>query len=144
MQFDYQIESDDEFDFSGEDNWNFVAVVSMPLFTSGSNFSKVKQAKYDLMKTKKQTEYAHDNYLIAAENVFNKMITNTRIVQDNKLALEFAKENHKIINQLFEQGMVTNSELLDAETMLFGSEMNLILAYFDFVLSKFEMKKYTQ
>ncbi|MBT4333233.1 MAG: TolC family protein [Candidatus Cloacimonetes bacterium] len=142
MQFDYQIESDDEFDLSGEDNWNLVAAVSVPLFTSGSNFSKVKQAKYELLKTKKQTEYVRDNYLIAAENVYNKLITNARIVQDNKIALEFAKENHKLINQLFEQGMITNSELLDAEIMLFGSEMNLISSYYDYVLTKFETKKY--
>lgn len=142
LQFDYQIESDDEFDFSGDDNWNLVAAVSVPLFTGGSNFSKVKQAKYDLLKTKMQTEYAKDNYLISAENVFNRLITNARIVQDNKLSLEFAKENHKIINQLFEQGMVTNSELLDAETMLFSSEMNLISSYYDYLLTKFEMKKY--
>ena len=94
------------------------------------------------IKTKKQTEYARDNYLIAAENVFNRLITNARIIQDNKIALEFAKENHKIINQLYEQGMVTNSELLDAEIMLFSSEMNLISSYYDYVLTKFEMKKY--
>ena len=72
------------------------------------------------------------------------MITNAKIINDNEIALELSKENHKIINQLYEQGMVTNSELLDAETMLFSSEMNLISAYYDFVLSKFEMKKYTQ
>ncbi|MEA2096198.1 MAG: TolC family protein [Candidatus Cloacimonadota bacterium] len=142
LQFDYQIESDDEFDFSGDDNWTLVAAVSVPLFTSGSNFSKVKQAKYELLKTQKQTEYAKDNYLISAENVFNRLITNARIVQDNKLSLEFAKENHKIINQLFEQGMVTNSELLDAETMLFSSEMNLISSYYNYLLTKFEIKKY--
>ncbi len=142
LQFDYQIESDDEFDFSGDDNWNLVAAISVPLFTSGSNFSKVKQAKYELLKTNKQTEYARDNYMIAAENVFNKLITNARIIQDNKVALEFAKENHKLINKLFEQGMITNSELLDAEIMLFGSEMNLISSYYDYVLTKFEMKKY--
>jgi len=142
LQFDYQIESDDEFDFSGDDNWNLVAAISVPLFTSGSNFSKVKQAKYELLKTNKQTEYARDNYMIAAENVFNKLITSARIINDNQVALEFAKENHKLINKLFEQGMVANSELLDAEIMLFGSEMNLISSYYDYVLTKYEMKKY--
>ena len=142
LQFDYQIESDDEFDFSGDDNWNLVAAISVPLFTGGSNFSKVKQAKYELLKTKKQTENARDNYLVAAENVFNRLITNARIVNDNKIALDFAAENHKIINQIFEQGMVTNSELLDAEIMLFGSEINLISSYYDYLLTKFEMKKY--
>lgn len=142
LQFDYQIESDDEFDLSGDDNWNLVAALSVPLFTSGSNFSKLKQAKYDLLKTQKQTEYARDNYLVAAENVFNKLLTSAVVVNDKRIAFELAQENHKIINELFEQGMVTNSELLDAETMLFGSEMELINAYYDYVLNKFEIKKY--
>ncbi|MDP8204982.1 MAG: TolC family protein [Candidatus Tenebribacter mawsonii] len=143
LQFDYQIESDDEFDFSGDDNWSLAAAISVPIFTSGSNFFKMKQAKYDLLKVEKQTEYAGENYLVAAENIFARLITNARIVKDNQLAVELAKENHKIINELYEQGMVTNSELLDAETMMFGSEMNLIASYYDFILTKFEMKKYT-
>jgi outer membrane protein TolC len=65
-------------------------------------------------------------------------------VEDNKTALEFAQENHKIINELYEQGMVTNSELLDAEAMLFGSEMNLVASYYDYILLKYEIKKYME
>jgi len=143
LQFDYQIESDDDFDLSGDDNWNLVAAASVPLFTSGSNFSKVRQAKYELLKTNKQTEYNRDNYLIAAENAFNKLITNAIVVDDKRIAFDLAKENHQIINELFQQGMVTNSELLDAETMLFGSEMDMISAYYDYIITKFEIKKYT-
>jgi len=47
-----------------------------------------------------------------------------------------------IINDLFKQGLVTNTELLDAEAMLFGSEMQLVASYYDFILFKYEMKKY--
>ncbi|MBL7149547.1 MAG: TolC family protein [Candidatus Cloacimonetes bacterium] len=144
LQFSYQFESDDKFDFDGEDNWNLVAALSVPIFTSGTNYSNLKKARYDLKKTQYETESARENYLVAAKNVFHKLITKARTVEDNKIALEFARENHKIINELYTQEMVTNSELLDAEAMLFGSEMNLVASYYDYILLKYEIKKYTE
>jgi len=142
LQFSYQLESDDEFDFDGEDNWNLVAALSVPI--SGTNYSNLKKAKYDLKKTQYETESAQENYMVAAKNIFYKLITKVRTVEDNKTALEFARENHKIINELYTQGMVTNSELMDAEAMLFGSEMNLVASYYDYILLKYEIKKYTE
>jgi len=142
LQFSYQLESDDEFDFDGEDNWNLVAALSVPI--SGTNYSNLKKAKYDLKKTQYETESAQENYMVAAKNIFYKLITKARTVEDNKTALEFARENHKIINELYTQGMVTNSELMDAEAMLFGSEMNLVASYYDYILLKYEIKKYTE
>ena len=144
LQFSYQFESDDEFDFDGEDNWNLVAALSVPISMSGTNYSNLKKAKYDLKKTQYETESALENYMVAAKNVFHKLITKARTVEDNKTALEYARENHKIINELYEQGMVTNSELLDAEVMLFESEMNLVASLYDYILLKYEIKKYTE
>ena len=143
LQFSYQFESDDELDFDGEDNWNLVAALSVPIFTSGTNYSNLKKSKYDLKKTKYETEFAQENYMVTAKNVFYKLITKARTVEDNKTALEFAQENHKIVNELYTQGMVTNTELMDAEAMLFGSEMNLVASYYDYILLKYEIKKYT-
>ena len=144
LQFSYQFESDDEFDFDGEDNWNLVAALSVPIFTSGTNYSNLKKAKFDLKKTQFETESARENYLVAAKNVFHKLVTKAKTVEDNKTALEFARENHKIINELFTQGMVTNSELLDADAILFGSQMNLVASCYDYILLKYEIKKYTE
>lgn len=143
LQFSYQFESDDEFDFDGEDNWNLVAALSLPIM-NGTNYSNLKKAKYDLKRTQYETESALENYMVAAKNVFHKLITKARTVEDNKTALEFARENHKIINELYTQGMVTNSELLDAEVMLFGSEMNMVASYYDYILLKYEIKKYRE
>ncbi|MDO9578007.1 MAG: TolC family protein [Candidatus Cloacimonadales bacterium] len=144
LQYSYQIESDDKWNFDGEDNWNLAAVFSWPIFSSGTNYTNLKKARFDLKKTEYETQWAEENYLVAAENALQKLITKARIVEDNKTALEYARENHNIINNLFTQGLVTNTELLDAETMLFGSEMNLVSAYYDYILVKYEMQKYTK
>jgi len=142
LQFSYQIENDDRFNFDGEDNWNLAAVISWPFFTSGKNYTNMMKTNYDVKKAKYETDAMQENYLVAARNVFNRLATKARVVEDNKTALEFARENHTIINDLFTQGLVTNTELLDAEAMLFGSEMQLVASYYDFILLKYEIKKY--
>ena len=142
LQFSYEIEKDDKLDFSGEENWNLAAIVSVPLFTSFANFTNLKEAKYDLKKNKFLLEDTAEKILIAAENSFYKLTNAAESVENNKIALEFAKENHKIINELYKQKMITNTELLDAEVMLFASEMNLISSYYDFIIQKYETEKF--
>ena len=80
---------------------------------------------------------------MAAENSVYNLITKAKRVISGKLAYENAKENYSIVNNLFDQGMVTNTELMDAEIMLFGSELNLQTSYYDFVLAKYTLEKYT-
>ena len=143
LQFTYEIENDDKFDLSGEENWNLAAVLSMPLFSSGANYTNLKKTKYEMLQTDLITASAKENLLSGAEATFYNLITKAQSCENNKSALELAQENHKIINELFEQGMVTNTELIDAEILLFSSEMNLISSIYDFILNKFEMKKWT-
>jgi len=142
LQFTYEFENDDEFDLQGQENWSLAAVVSVPIFYSGSNYAKVKQSWYEWRSAEKNLNFAQDSYLISAKNVFYEQLINAHKVQDSKSALELAQENHRIVNDLYEQGMVTNIELLDAETMLINSEFNLISAYYDFILNEYELKKY--
>ncbi|RLD56527.1 MAG: hypothetical protein DRJ01_15125 [Bacteroidetes bacterium] len=144
LQFTYEIEKDNKLDFSGDDNWNLVAAFSFPLFSSGANYTNLQKAKYDLRKVKYSTKSVKENILIGAKSSYLNMNTKAETIRNNKIALSFAEENSKIINDLFEQGMVTNSELLDAEVMIFASKMNLVTSYYDFILTKYNLKKYTQ
>ncbi|MBN2460531.1 MAG: TolC family protein [Candidatus Cloacimonetes bacterium] len=142
LQFTYEIENDDRWDLEGNDNWNLAAVISLPLFTAGDNYTRLRQSKYELESTRAVTEYAEEHYLVNAENVFHRILIKARAVTDSRTALELAEENHRVVNQLYEQGMVTNSDLLDAETMLFGSEMNQLSSYYEFIITKYEMDRY--
>ncbi|KQC04436.1 MAG: hypothetical protein APR54_08800 [Candidatus Cloacimonas sp. SDB] len=142
LQFTYEIENDDTPDFSGDDNWNFVAAFSLPIFSSGANYTNLKKTKYDVRKTNLMLESTKENILVGVKNAYYNLVTNAQTVENNKSSLEFAKENHKLINNLFEQGMITNSELLDADIMLFAGEMNLVSAYYDYLIATYEIKKF--
>ncbi|MBT3169581.1 MAG: TolC family protein [Candidatus Cloacimonetes bacterium] len=145
LQFDYQIASADKIDLklgNDDDSWNLMAMFSVPIFSGGTNFANLQSAKYEMKKAKLLSKSAEENLLIGAESAFRNLQTKVQMVNDNKVALNFAKENHKIINELFEQGMITNSEILDADTMLFGGEMSVVNAYYDCILAEQEIKKY--
>jgi outer membrane protein TolC len=142
LQFSYELENDDEFDFQGDENWNLIANISLPIFHSGTNYSQLKQAEYQLSKTNKTNQYQKENYLVAARNTFNKLHTSAISIETQKKALELAEENYDISQNLYEQNMLTNSELLDAETMLYSSEFQLISSYYDFIIAKYEMEKF--
>ena len=142
LQFSYEIENDDKLDFSGDDNWNLVAAFSLPIFSSGANYTNLKKTKYEVRKTNLILESTRENILVGAKNAYYNLVTKAQTVENNRSSLEFAKENHKFINNLFEQGMITNSELLDADIMLFAGKMNLVSSYYDYLISTYEMKKF--
>ncbi|MCK4359525.1 MAG: TolC family protein [Candidatus Cloacimonetes bacterium] len=142
LQYSRQFESDDKLDFDGETNWTIAAVASFPIFQSGANYTNLQKSKYELNKVKFQLDDAREKILMGAENSFYNLVTKSKKVVGNNLALKNAKENHKIVNNLYEQGMVTNSELLDAEIMLFAGEMNLAVAYYDYILAKYNLDKF--
>ena len=142
LQFTYEIESDDKFNFSGNDNWNLVAAFSLPIFSGGSNYTNLKKVKYENRKAKLASENVREKILIGAKKAFYDKITKAQTVENNKSALNYAKENQKLINNLYDQGMITNNELLDSEIMIFASEMNLIASYYNYLNSSYETKKY--
>lgn len=143
MQFTYQIENDDEFDFDGDDNWNLVAALSIPIFSGGTNYTNMERTRSTVKESRLNLQSASDNIIIGTKNAYYNLITKAQSVENNRSALESAKENYKLINNLFEQGMITNSDLLDADIMLFAGKMNLVSSYYDFLISKYELKKFT-
>lgn len=142
LQFTYEFENDDRFDFDGEDNWNLAAVISIPLFTAGGNYAGIRKARAELHKTELTNGELRENILNAARDSFYSMISTAQTVENNRLALAAARENYRQMNSLFEQGIVTSSDLLDAETMLYGTEMNLVSSYYDYIILNYEMKKW--
>lgn len=145
LQYTYQFENDDKLNFddaAGMEYWNIAAVASLPIFQSGKNYTNLRRSKYEYKKTQLELADTRDQILIGAENSFYSLVTNAKSVSSNSLALESAQENYKIINDLYEQGMVTNTELIDAEIMLFNGEMGLISAYYDYILAKYNLEKF--
>ncbi len=143
LQYTRTFDQDDKLNFDGAKSWNIAAVFSVPIFHFGTNITNLKKSNFEYKSVQLQLEDAREKILMAAENSVYNLITKAKRVMSGNLAYENAKENYSIVNNLFDQGMVTNTELMDAEIMLFGSELNLQASYYDFVLAKYTLEKYT-
>lgn len=142
LQYTYQFESDDKFDLAGDDNWNIAALLSIPLFTGGKNYSDLKSAAFQKKQIDFQTAHYEEQLFIAAESSFLKTINKANSVMDNRLVTELALANYEQINELAEQGMVTNTELQDADIMLYSSQMSEIASFYDFLILTSELSKW--
>lgn len=142
LQYTRQFEQDDKLDFKGEDNWNVAAVFSMPLFKSGTNLSEILKSKAAHKKAKLKLSDTEEQILIASKNAFYNLVTKAKKVENSKISLTNAQENHSMTNDYFDQGLVTNQELLDAEIMLFSAKMQLTNSYYDFIIAKYNLNKY--
>ena len=143
LQYTRTFDQDDKLNFDGADTWNIAAVFSVPIFHFGTNITNLKKSSYEYKSTRLKLEDARQKILMAAENCVYDLITKAKKVMSGKLAYENAKENYSIVNDLFDQGMVTNTELMDAEIMLYSIELGLQTSYYDFVRAKYALEKYT-
>ncbi len=143
LQYTRTFDQDNKLNFDGAKSWNIAAVFSVPIFHFGTNITNLKKSNFEYKSVQLQLEDAREKILMAAETSVYNLITKAKRVMSGKLAYENAKENYSIVNNLFDQGMVTNTELMDSEIMLFGSELNLQTSYYDFVLAKYTLEKYT-
>ncbi|MDP8242176.1 MAG: TolC family protein, partial [Candidatus Celaenobacter antarcticus] len=143
LQYTKTFDQDDKLNFDGAKSWNIAAVFSVPIFHFGTNITNLKKSNFQYKSIQLQLEDAREKILMAAENSVYDLITKAKRVISGKLAYENAKQNYSIVNDLFDQGMVTNTELMDAEVMLFGIELNLQTSYYDFVLAKYALEKFT-
>jgi len=142
MQYTRQIESDDRLNLKGDSNWNVAIVASVPLFHSGANFTKLKKSKAGYERTKLLLQNTEEKILIGAKNAFYELVITAKKVKSSKLSIKNAKENYRIINDFFAQGMATNKDLLDAEIMLFATKIQLTNSYYDFILAKYNINKF--
>jgi len=141
LQYTRTFDQDDKLNFDGAKSWNIAAVFSVPIFHFGTNITNLKRSNFQYKSTQLQLEDAREKILMAAENSVYDLITKAKRVISGKLAYENAKQNYSIVNDLFDQGMVTNTELMDAEVMLFGIELNLQTSYYDFCSCKICIRK---
>lgn len=58
-----------------------------------------------------------------------------------ELAVKQAQENLRVTNDKFKNGLATTSELVDAETALFGAKTNFTTSVVDYELSKAKLEK---
>ena len=123
-------------DYNG-DSYQVTGSVSMPIFAGGLNWSNIRKAqeinnrdKYFVVESKRRLKKQIKTAFAQYTSSLSKIESTLKQVEANKIALEGVKIE-------FELGTRTNLDVLDAEREYLDSQVSLISARNDSILSRF-------
>ncbi len=136
------IEKDEKLDFQGTDSWSLALTLSIPLFKGTSRIWNTKKARLALEKSILTREDAEVNLLTSAKSSFLSMITAAKQVKIASAALLNSRVQYIQIQDQYKAGLVTSTNLIDADLMLYSSQMRLASAKYDFILSWLSFRQF--
>ncbi len=105
-------------------NWALVAGVNMSLFAGGSTSAKVSMAKYELLSLRMSREKLLDAVRMEVQAAWLEVQSSQKKIQVALAAVGQAQENLRLQRLRYKEGVGTNTEVLDAVTLLTTAETN--------------------
>jgi outer membrane protein len=122
-------------------DWNFTLALSIPIFDGFLTRSKVGEAKSDL----KQLDVTENQIQDYVKLEISQAISDLNLAKENILSqqenVKQAKESLRIANVQYQNGLLTNLELLDTEFALTVAETSYLQALSDYLISKAKFEK---
>ncbi len=140
---DYGFEGE-KYDF-GKDNdyWMASMVLQWNLFNGFQDQAKVEYAALEKKKLESKLNELKQQIGLQVRQSYDNLYAAKMKVEVAGQQLNTSKESFKIINKKYEQGMSSYIEFLDARTNFTNSELNLILAQYDYFIKHAEFEKIT-
>ena len=121
------VPSKDEFNGT----WDVTLSLSYTLWNWNATSIRTQQAESDLAQTNYQYQMIKDGILIEVKQAYLNYITNKSRIDLAQNTVKQAEENNRVSSNLFKQGLIKNSDLIDAEVALFESKIKLVTSVSD-------------
>lgn len=117
--------------------------VSVPLFSGGRKIVGIQRANITLKETDLQYQQMVDFIKADVESAFLTVTETESSIEANLKLVEQAKEALRLAKLMYENGSVTQLEVLNAESMLLQSESAYYSSIFQYNLAVNQLKKST-
>jgi outer membrane protein len=109
---------------------------SIPIFPIADNYADYSSAKFQKRKTTKELESTEKNIELAIESAVLNFISFAKSIEQAKLSLDYATELYAQMEERFESGMISGTELLDAEVILKNAKFSHTKAIYSYKKAK--------
>lgn len=140
LNYNYQFENDDRLNFKDSESWKVIAVLSVPLFNSGSTYTAFRMKEIDTKKQYNELDNTEELMLIALKRAVAELVDLAGKIQTDKTNITLAEENKRQINLLFAQGLITFNEQIDAELLSLSVQTGFISDIYDYLCKEYEIK----
>lgn len=133
-------------DFKFKDyRWNPYSMVgvslSIPLFSGGSRFYKIKQTRNSIEQLSLQREDTQRNLQLAIRQCIDNMNTCVKRFDASQKGVEQARRGYMISQKRYETGAGTLLEMNDSELALTQAKLNFNQAIYDYMVAKADLEK---
>lgn len=133
-------------DFKFKDyRWNPYSVIgvslSIPIFTGGSKYYKIKQTRVSMEQLNLQREDAERNLQLAVKQNIDNMNTCVKQFDAARKGVEQAERGYLISQKRYDTGAGTLLEMNDAELALTQARLNFNQAIFNYIVAKSDLEK---
>lgn len=124
-----------------KDTWDVSLTLSYDLWNWGAAGDKTEQAEAQLEQVKDSYKIISDNIQLEVTQSYLNIIQNKEKISVSLESVKQAKENYRVTNEMFKNGLALNTDLLDAEVALLQANTNYIQALVDYEIAKAELEK---
>jgi len=121
------IPTKDQFDGT----WDVTLSLQYTLWNWNATSYRTQQAESDLSQTNYQYEMMKDGVLIEVKQAYLNYAANKSRINLAEKTVTQAEENYRISYNLFQKGLIRNSDLIDAEVAVFESKIKLVTSISD-------------
>ncbi len=126
-----------------KNTWDASVVVSLPIWNWGQTQSKVDEAKAQSEQAQLAEQQTADAvYLDVTQSFLNFKQARDRIAVA-ETTVKDAEESYRISDQKFKVGLVTNTDLMDAEVALLQAKLNYSQSLTDLEIARVSLEKAT-
>jgi len=128
-------------DFANDHNSSVTLQATWPFFESGKKHAEVRKATHQRAALKEKIQGVTDSILLEVRDAFQKLKVAETNIHTAREALVQAKENFRITNLQYKEGVTTSTEVLDAMTFLTQAEVNLYKALYGYRIAGAQLKR---
>ncbi|MBK7867316.1 MAG: TolC family protein [Ignavibacteriales bacterium] len=111
--------------------WDVTLSLQYTLWNWNATSYRTQQAESDLSQTNYQYEMMKDGVLIEVKQAYLNYAANKSRISLAEKTVAQAEENYRISYNLFQKGLIRNSDLIDAEVAVFESKIKLVTSISD-------------
>lgn len=133
-------------DFKFSDyKWNPYSTVgvslSIPIFSGGSRYNKVKQTQVSISQLQLQREDTERNLQLSVKQQMDNMSTNIKQFNAAQKGVEQAERGYEISRKRYDTGAGTLLELNDSELALTQARLNLNQSIYNYMVAQSNLEK---
>ncbi|HNX00705.1 MAG TPA: TolC family protein [Candidatus Cloacimonadota bacterium] len=125
------------FDYKGDtDYWSITGMLSWNLFSGFGRESRVRQVHYSVKEMERTLESTKHMIELDVRNSYDTYLHDRKQFDVAKQTYQAAQSNYNMVQEQYRNDLAPMVTLMDAKNLLDSSKTNLIVSYFNVLVSK--------